>query len=207
MNKYITQFDLWYKQRNARERLFVMLLGFAFLYAVFYFILFRSIDYKRELLLAEIRQENNQMKSWHTQMTALKEIANSPIYKKWKSHQASLQALHKQYENFILPPTSTYWQSIIKTVLSNQKNMTTDEVKYYPPTVFTTLTTGDKKTDILQQAVHITIYGSYFDTINYLKNLEKALPIAQWDKLTYAVTQYPLAKVDVEFLILYEQTS
>ncbi len=207
MNKYLAKFDLWYKQRNTRERMLVMLLGFAFLYAVFYFAFFRSLDYKHALVSAEIHEQQNQIALWKTQMDALQAISANPLYKKWQVQQKNLQALHKQYEQFILPPTSTYWQNVIKSVLSSQKNIMVDGVRYDPPTVFTTLTTAAKKIEILQQAVHLTIYGNYFDTISYLQNLEKALPIAQWNKCTYQVAQYPTAKVDVEFLILYEQTS
>lgn len=207
MNKQLVRLDHWYRLRNTRERVFIMLLGFSFLYALLYFMFFRSVEYKRELLLAEIHQKNNQISAWTLQIDAVNKISASPLYQKWKAHQAKLNALHKQYENFILPPTSTYWQNAIKTVLSNEKSISTDEIKYYPATLFSNLSLTKSTTKVYEQKVHVTVYGSYFDTIDYLKNLEKALPIAQWETLNYQVAQYPTAKVEVEFSILYEQTS
>jgi MSHA biogenesis protein MshJ len=207
MNNSLIKLDRWYRLRNTRERIFIMLLGCAFIYAIFYFILFRTVEYKRELLRAEIHIKENQISSWSLQINAVKKIASSPLYQKWKTHEEKLKALHKKYENFILPPTSTYWQNAIKTVLSNQKTITTDEIKYFPATLFSNLSLTKTKTQVFEQKVHVTVYGNYFDTIDYLKNLEKALPIAQWESLNYQVAQYPTAKVEVEFSILYEQTS
>lgn len=207
MNKMHVKLIRWYRNRNTRERTFVILLCCAFLYAIFYFTLFRSLDQKSDVIASEIHDEKNKLASWQNQLEALKRISQSDLYKTWEKQQDTLKKLRDEYKNFIVPPTSTYWQDVIKTVLSTQTNLKTDEVKYYPATVFSTLMLPGRTAKIWSQKVSVTVYGNYFDTIAYLKALEKDIPIAQWDRLSYQVTQYPQAKVTLEFSILYEQNN
>lgn len=201
------KFDHWFKNRNTRERFFVGLLGLAILYAIFYLTLFYSKEQQHKELLAEIAEQKNDLNSWVLQIQALKKLEQSIQYKTWLAQKNQLATIREKYKDYILPPDSRHWEDVIKTILSTQSNITTDSVKYEPASVFSTLDLTDKVVNVYQQPVTLTIYGGYFDTLSYLKRLENELPIAQWDRIVYQVTQYPIAKVQVELSILYEKTT
>src|SRR3990167_9051998 len=46
-------------------------------------------------------------------------------------------------------------------------------------------------------------WQNFFDTVNYLQYLEGVLPNVRWNSFSYQVTQYPIAKVELEFSIFY----
>lgn len=204
MNKYLQQFDKWYHHRSTREQLFLMLLGCVFIYLVSYFTLFRAINFKEALLIAKIDFQNKEIQSINNKIISLKNISTSPVYKKWIAQQNNVKLIHQKFRDHMLTVTPDYWQNIIKTVLLTQQNITTDAIKYYPDAVFNIYKVNNKEKKIYAQKVELTIQGTYFNVISYLKSLEKALPLAQWNKLDYRVNQYPNAIVAIEFSILYE---
>ena len=102
-------------------------------------------------------------------------------------------------------PSSQNWQDIIKTILHSENNVTLDQIKNSPETEFQPTNIDGKGSQIYQQQLLLVIYSNYFDTISYLKKMESALPNIHWNSLKYEVTEYPVARVEMEFSMLYEK--
>lgn len=205
MNEYIIKFKEWYEQRNTRERLFALAFSLAIIYGLFSLILFRPVEHESESLRADIKKYQNDIANWNSQLDALDKLAKSPMYHEWVKQTQSFKNLRGQYKDLIESSTSNRWQEVIKALLQSQSNIKLINLKNLPETLYTQAgqTTSLK---IYQQQFSVGIYGSnYFDVLNYVQKLEQTFPNVYWNKLDYEVMQYPLAKVEMEFSILYEK--
>lgn len=205
MKQYLENFKSWYECREIREKLLVVALGWAFLYAIFSLLFFRQLDQKKSTILNEMTELNNQITSLKTQIDAVNKISSTPLYKEWLKHRQALLNLQGQYKFFIKNNPTQQWQDIIKTILQSQNNVTLVEVKNSPETNYNPSALTDVTAKIYQQQLHVAVYSNFVDTVNYLQGLEKALPNIHWDSLNYEVVKYPIAKITTEFSIIYEK--
>jgi hypothetical protein len=204
--KYL-QFRFWYEQRDARERILIFALGWAIFYLFFYYIFYSHLDYMNTFYNADISQKKADIASWNKQLDEIKTISVSPLYKKWLSEQKSEHILNSQYSNFTHVSPEKQWQTVFSVILQTQPNITLLGIKNLPEHVYNPLNIATTQTPIFAQPLTMTVEGNYYNFMNYLAYLEKQLPNVHWDKLTYQVTTYPLAKIDMEFSILYEKGS
>lgn len=204
---YLNLARRWFENLGLREKILVVALTWSLMYAVFSFIMFRPFDTRIAILRIDIKSMQEQILSWNKQIDALQKISQTTAYQEWVRQHRSYQNLKSQYKLFLQTSPSERWQDVIKTLLQSQTNITVVEIKNLPESLYnpSKLTTSAYK--IFQQQLSLVIYSNYFDTLNYIQQLEKKLPSVHWDRLDYQVTQYPLAKVEMEFSILYEKNN
>ena len=207
MNAYLTRFRNWYNARQNREQFFVILLSWAILYGIVSLFLFNPLHAKQRILTAEIKVLKNEISTWKLQMDALNQIALNPLYKQWLNQSKSLIDLQKQSKFLMKNSPSEQWQNMIKLVLRSQKNITIAQIRDSQPLPYNPSKLGDVKTNILQRKLSITIFSNFFSTLAYLQQLETNLPNVHWDSFHYQVTEYPLARVEMELSIFYEKTA
>jgi MSHA biogenesis protein MshJ len=205
MSNYIQSIRSFYDTLKLREQLLALLLVWAFLYAIFAYILYRPIDADISILQADIKTLNEQQVNWNNQIDMLKKISKTPLYDKWIKQHKAFQKLQSQYKLLLQNSSSKQWQEFIKTILRSQNNITLEQIKDFPEAVYNPTNTPNLVEQIYQQHLTLIINSNYFDTIAYIKELEKSLPNILWDTLTYQVTQYPIGKVELGFSILYEK--
>lgn len=205
MNEYLLKFKAWYEQRQMREKLLVLALGWAFMYGIFSLFLFRPLDAKKAFLEADIKEINNQIQSWQIQIDAINKIPNTPLYKEWAKHRHSLQSLQDQYKFFLQNSPIQQWEGVIKTILESQPNVRINEIKNIPESIYNAASLGTT-IKMYQQQLIVDVNSDFYDTITYLQRLEKLLPNIHWDSLNYEVVQYPMAKVEMEFSLIYEKS-
>ncbi|HVE44658.1 MAG TPA: type II secretion system protein GspM [Gammaproteobacteria bacterium] len=203
MNIIFIQFKEWYNTCKTRERILAIFLGWSILYGFFYFFLFKSLDREADLLNADIRNIHHQIKSWDAQIDALNKLSTTPTYKKWLVENAALNKLRTQYKRFLTTSAANQWQDVIKQILSHYPNIKLEQIKNMPESLYQPENIND--TNIYQQTLILTFDSNYIDTFNYIQQLESALPQVHWDTLSYEVTQYPLAKIEMEISILYDK--
>lgn len=205
MNKYYSDLVKWYDMRNMREKLLVLFLVFAIIYAVFSLSLLQPLKTKKIALKTQAKELNGQIKQWEIQIGALKKIPTSPLYKEWLSQNQSLIQLRERYQSLLNTPPEQQWQDVITTLINTQNNLTLAQIINHPETAYQSADNVKIKTNIYQQKLDLTVLGGYFDTIQFLQQLETRLPNLHWDQLTYQVVNYPTAKIHMEFSILYEK--
>lgn len=195
----------WFLQRTTRERGLLLLIGWAFLYALFYFSLLSPLSQQEKNLADETTTLIQQIKNWTTKIASLQQISGTPLYKQWLVQHQLFQQLQSQYNHLLQSSNANQWQDVIKTVLSSQPHVTVVQVKNFPEAVYNPTPLASPTLTIYQKKIFLVIFSNYFDTIAYLERLEKLLPNIHWDRLNYQVAHYPLAKVEMEFSIVYEK--
>lgn len=204
-----TQFILksrrWFETLSFRERILTMLLLWAVIYGVLYFLLFRSIEIKQEAITLEVKELRNNVTNWNSQIESLNKIVASPTYKQWLKQTQSSYNLRGKYKE-LLQTSDHQWRDIIKTILSTQTNVKLAQIQNTPETAYTPTGAVNNATNLYQQKMSVVLYSDYFDTMNYLQKLEITLPNIRWDSITYEVQKYPIGKVQMEFSIFYEKT-
>lgn len=199
------QFRFWYEQRDARERFLIFGLGWAIFYLLFYYIFYSHLDYLNTFYSADIKQKQTDIAGWKKQLNNINVISHSPLYKKWLAEQKSQQSIISQYSNFTHVSPAKQWQRVFNVILQTQPDITLLDIKNKPEYTYNPLNLSTLKTKIFAQPLSMTVEGNYYDFMIYLAHLEKQLPNVHWDKLTYQVTTYPLATIEMEFSILYEK--
>lgn len=205
MNWYIIQFRKWYENRITRERVLLLILSWAILYFLFHHLIFKPINARQAALQADIKALDTQIDTWNMQLEELNKLSQSPLYKQWIIHRRSFVNLQHQYQYLMKTPAAKQWQDVIKTILLTQSNITLAQIKNFPEAAYNPTNLPSSLSNIYQQKLLMVFYSNYFDTLNYIKKLESALPTVHWDTLRYQVAQYPVANVEMEFSILYEK--
>ncbi len=205
MNKYINQFKEWFEKRELREKILVTGLSWALIYAIFALILFSPLDQKSAELSRNIKKANDDIVLWEAQMKYLRDIPSSPLYKEWLARHKTYEALKDKYKNILGKSATEKWGDIIKAVLSNYPNIAIESIENSPESLFEGNSTDTKSDDIYKRQAKVSALGNYKDVYGYLNYLETTVPNIHWDSLSYKVTEYPEAKVEMEFSILYEK--
>lgn len=79
----------------------------------------------------------------------------------------------------------------LQQILNQNKNLTLIKLETLP--VAALLDTPEQKPWLFKHALNITITGSYFETLDYLKSLESLAWHINWNSIDYQVDDYPLA--------------
>jgi hypothetical protein len=205
MNDLILRYKTWFETRNLRERLLVCGLSWALIYAMFSVFAFNSLDKEAAELKTKMKKTNDEIVSSQTQLKYLHEIPSSPVYKDWVKSQANFQSLKDKYKNLLGKSVSEKWDEIIKAVLNNYPNILIEHIQNSPETQFQGLTIDTGSVSVYQQKAQVTALGNFQDIYSYLVYLEKAMPNIHWDRFSYKVTEYPQARIEMEFSVLYEK--
>ena len=176
------------------------------IYAIFYFAILRGAEKKHRLLLEEINTTEQQQIQTKLQIDVLKKIGESPLYKTWQQQNKLLQTMQTKYSRLIHTPSQDEWQNILRSILEINPAITIAQIKNFPESEYKSTNGNSLAAKLYQQRLLIVFYGNYFDTLDFLTGLEKALPTLHWTSLSYQVVQYPIAKIELELAILYEKT-
>jgi hypothetical protein len=206
MDKYIELFKKWISERQLREKVLVAGLTWAFLYGIFALVLFKPVDDRGNELAKQVKLSIDQANNWKTQLQYLAEIPNSPGYKEWLNEHNSYMTLKNKYKSLLSQTGSAKWDDIIKTILSNYPNITIEKIENMPEAVFEGSKIQSQPDSIYQQQMRLVVLGNFNDIVAYLTTLESEMPNIHWDTLSYTVTEYPIARVQMEFSILYEKS-
>lgn len=204
MNKYLIIANDWYKERPTRERILMLLLSWAFLYALFYLFLFRQSDATYAELTSHLKMLRDQEQSWNLQIKALNEISRDPLYKKWVIQHQSFDTLQLKYKNLIRAQKPSDWRIIAQSVLSSEKNISLVQMKDYPNLPYV-ISGNQTASNIIEQKHMIVITGNYLDILSFLKRLETLLPNVRWNSFSYHVSTYPIGEAEMEFSVFYEK--
>ena len=206
MHTYLLHLKRWYTQLSTKERLLLLALSFLLIYAIFYFAILRGTEKKHRLLLEEINTTEQQQIQTKLQIDVLKKIGESPLYKTWQQQNKLLQTMQTKYSRLIHTPSQDEWQNILRSILEINPAITIAQIKNFPESEYKSTNGNSLAAKLYQQRLLIVFYGNYFDTLDFLTGLEKALPTLHWTSLSYQVVQYPIAKIELELAILYEKT-
>jgi MSHA biogenesis protein MshJ len=220
MNSYSLRWQEWLKKRSPRDRMYLFLSGFAFLYLL-YFIFFLHP------LLMQKKEIQQKVLDLQTQQTAIEQkvdtihsaIKNPLIMQRLQEQQrlSSQLARMQQQLDSLKPAISSAENlpSVASKILNEKPNNTIlislEElpVESWPPQSTLEQTEKTEKpaiedtfSGLYQHILQIEFQNDYLNTINYLERLEKISSHMYWDKMDYTVLQYPNATVVIKFHVL-----
>lgn len=205
MQNYLNQYKNWYESRLPREKLLTLLVSWAVIYALFSLCIFQIQDTRKEKLSGDLKETRTKITSWQNQLNYLNEIPKTPLYKEWVNQHKNYDELKKKYKNLLDMPVSERWSEIIKTILQTYPNITIEKIENDPESAYKNEQIKTIPDTIYEQKMRISVLGNFEDILGYLKSLESTLPNIHWNTLSYEVVEYPNAKVQMEFSILYEK--
>jgi MSHA biogenesis protein MshJ len=205
MINYLKNIRHWYEFRETREKLLFTGLCWVAIYALFSFAFLTPLEKRHTTNLTEIKAAEDEIKNWDAQIAALNKIPESPLYKKWIAQEKTFNVKRTAYRSLLRSTSNINWEDIIKSILFSNETVTIVQIKNSPEEPYQIQ--GIKTPiPIYQQKLVLIIYSNYFDTLDYIKKLQNALPTIRWNSLKYEVQEYPSAKIEMEFSVLYEKT-
>lgn len=189
-----------------RERALLLIASIVFIFFVTDSFAFQPIYAKQQVLLQDIREQEIQLELLRVR-TMLRSSDNNDV------QSPSLTQLQQKLNNFgeqlefrldsmLSPETAS---SVLEQIIVEEKGLALISVS----TRQTQLSLADEYTenssvvdDINRHELELEFEGTYLDTLRYLRTLE-ALPWKfLWERISFSITDYPVASVDLEIYTL-----
>jgi len=205
MNEWILRFKKGYEKSKNQYKILIILAGWIVIYLLFRIIFFKEQAEQQLILKTQINELDHQAVTWENQIQILKDLPKSPYFKKWQEQRKQLESLQGKYQTLLKESSGKQWENATEHLLQTEKGLKVIKIKNLPETVYTPTQPLKINAKIYQQRLIFSLAGNYNDTIDYLNRLETVMPNIRWNNLNYQVTNYPNAKIDMEFAILYEK--
>lgn len=218
MNR-ITQLNEWLLKREPRERLVLFVGGFLIIYFIWYLFLMRPLLTKKEKFISEISAQELQRTTIDSQIKIkLVNIKDSLFANKLNQKNevsAKIQDIQKQLGKLKPLLIRRNDMTDLSRDLLKQKSdsiyiVNIDKlppVPWQPSEIEHSDYLNIVTSDIYLYAMSIEFQSDYFNTIDFIKKLEKLPWYIYWDSLDYKVLEYPKANVKLKFHVLSDEKS
>lgn len=131
----------------------------------------------------------------------LEEVSGKKVDAKQEQLKKDLKDLNTQlavYSNEFIPADQL--DDVLRDMLSRQKGLKLVSVKALRPTQLNTHNAvgNIKQPIVMEKGVQLNFTGTYFATLSYLQDLEALHWRIFWNKFSYQVSEYPMAKVSLQ---------
>lgn len=190
IKEYYIRFENWLNQHSHRDRVVILLVGWAVIYLLWYSLFEKDLLNKIQQLHQTLAAQNQQLAVYNKEFAELKEKSKTYAIEKRK---AELKAKN----NTITTPLASEKDNdiIIQTILTPPQDVHALRLDNTP------VDQGNAKTAV-KNNVQLSFNSNYFATIHYLSGLEKLPWCLSWDSLEYKVTTYPDALVVINLHIV-----
>ena len=191
---------------QLRERMLLLLVSIVLLFFLVDSIGLRPLFKQHQLLLQDIKDQGLQIEVLRARSNLINDTAGSeplmPLAKLQRELNSIGPKLKYKLDGMLAPDKAT---SILEQVISHEEGLTLNVVN----TRLTPLTSIEADSirsaefdGINRYELELQLEGGYLETLNYLRALE-ALPWNFfWSNITFAITDYPKASVNLEIYTL-----
>ncbi len=192
----IHSFMTWFDSISKREKVILII-------TVITMIIYAWNNYFYEPLQLDRKQLSTQLSALKTDISTQKLLAtqielagkvdpNAENKKKLSEIKLELQKLKDQLKLDAKQFVSSQTMSVVlQQILQQDHSLSLLKLDTLP--VAGLFDSAENKSWIFKHSLNITIEGSYFDSLNYLKSLESLDWFISWDSIDYKVSEYPLA--------------
>lgn len=199
----INKFYIFYDERTFREKLFLVPLAFVFWYFVYTVIAMYWIDSARVEVNKQYADLKAKLDVTNRQLAVLKQLKTSSLYKEWTEQEAILKAVQQKYRQYISNANNS--QLIVKMLLDSKDNTNIVAIKNEVSRPYSLPDKLIQNKNLYESPYVVSLIAGYEEFYRYLSKIEVILKNVRWDKVSYTVDNYPVAKVEVEFSVLYEK--
>lgn len=222
--KYFSALKRLFKKTNnfsLRARVLIFVVGIVFVYGVWELLLFNPIVSKRKANQIELQQTDRNVSRLEKQAQMILNDAKQDPQKQLEQRHNDLQKQTTQLSQHLyrvttqlMPPSEMV--QVIKSMLQTHPGLQVHRFTSKKPELVNPATSDSKgatkKTKKIIQTQHIyrhhvliELEGSFFDILDYLKQMERLPWHIVWDDFEYKVLDYPTASVTVKLHTLSTQ--
>jgi MSHA biogenesis protein MshJ len=212
MDNQIQAMKAWLKARDARERIWVMLLVMAITNFFWTFFIDRPITYSQKQLASQITAVGTSIEQVHQQVSSIESIVSKSAYLNKMDEKNRLTNQSQNFKQRILSLLPTIVSAeklpfLLTDVVSQKRSVDFVSLKNLPVEPWIPDSLGDTQLPLNVKSIYkyswtLEFHSSYFAAIDYLTRLEKLPWHIYWDNLSYTVTTYPDADVVATFHVI-----
>jgi MSHA biogenesis protein MshJ len=215
MQPLYNKFSDYIKTLNSREKVLVLLVAIAVVYAIWDYFIFNFVNTQHEQYEAEIKRTESDLVGIDQQLANITaEItANGTPNLDLKANIATIEQeikqteerLAKTFESLVPPKEVT---NFIRSLLLENNGLELIALKNDPVQVINLKEDAPGSNDssesarLYQHATNIKLEGDYISLHEYLSKLEQSKWTLYWDQLEYKVTTYPKAEITLRVYTL-----
>ena len=191
---------------QLRERAMLLVVSLVFLVYLADSIGFQPVFKKQQVLLQEIQDHEIEFKLLHVKSSQLYESSNDerllPLARLQKELDGYRNKIQTRLDGMLSPNIAV---NVLEQVISNNKGLILNTVNA-KRTPLLSVEDENKGAEMLEELnsyeYELQLEGGYLETLSYLRALE-ALPYRFfWTGITFSITDYPKANVDLEIYTL-----
>lgn len=196
---------------QLRERVLLLIVSVVVLFFLADSMGFQPIYKKNQLLLHEVREREIQLDILRARSSQyfrepVSERSN-PLDELQRELRGFGKKLQTRLDGMLSPDNAT---SILEQVMTHKEGLTLNAVNTRQ-TPLSSLDEGTGRSVVIDELsryeLDLKLEGGYLETLHYLRALE-ALPWKFfWTGITFAITEYPKAQIDLEIYTLGQQGS
>lgn len=214
-NKLLSHLLLKINERTLRERILILLFGMIFIWFIFDIALLLPHKQKVLAISDQINVLKRQTIDLRTQILSIQNAKQAATPKETsqkkqllEKQMADLNREIKQISEHLVK--SSEMASLLENFLSQHQHLKLIEIKNLPPQSILSENDTKEAEKLNHSALFIhplvlIFEGSYFQTIQYLENLEKMPWRFFWDELDYQVIAYPEARITLKLHTMSEE--
>ena len=206
MNIYLTRLKIFYEDGTLSRKLLVIVLGWLVIYILLSNTIYGWLSTNVEQQALQIIYKDSQIDYLSRQQTQLQAVASSDEYKQWQTQFANLKQWEQKYQSMLNGSGAEQWQDVIKAILQDEKAVNLISIRNTPEAEYPVLSQALNR-KIYQQKINLVINADYFNTLRYIEKLERFFINVHWNSMKYEVSSYPLARTELEFMVLYEKNT
>lgn len=199
--KWVKKFD----QLDMRSRLLIVIGVSVLMYFFWKTLIHQSIDNYKKSLIDQSEQLQESIKDMKDQISSAEDLIkqNPQLVLQKQVEEAKNKSvlldkeIYKRTSSMVSPKDMN---KIVATLIGQSKGLSLLKIDSLDKKAFSELknsTSDSEKTklNIFEHGISVEMMGGYFETMNFLRNLERNHLNVVWDELSYEVLEYPKAKI------------
>lgn len=208
MITYLKVLEKKYNAHSLRERVMIALAVFALVYFVWYNVLYSYLLASDEEVTKNLQNIKTQISQLEGQIDSLSEVVGrNPTAaliaqsKMLQEENGILNQKIREYVKTMVPPTQM--DEMLNNIIQKATGLTVlsiENIEVKPLFESKNIDLNGKTAvfQVFKHGIKVELQGSFFDTVRFLKALEKQKLNVIWSSLDYAVIKYPKAKITLE---------
>ncbi len=207
MNKWLSILQMKVDALALRERVLIFLTGAALLFLVWDLLMFSPQESTREglnqqllVLQQKIDAQAQEAKTLARLVTTGSDFGKMQQLAELESESATLDNTVSMLKMALISADDLL--SVLEDVLQHSNKLTIKHIEALSPREIKLNLVNNSgeaaTTGIMSHTVVLTLEGSYFDLLSYLKGLEELPWSLYWDSLNYRVSRYPFGIIELK---------
>ncbi len=208
MNTHIKALEAKYNARTLRERFIIVIAVFSIIYFFWYNVLYGYLLASDEEVATSLQNLKSQISQIESQIDNISTIVGrdptSTLIAQSRTLKSENEILNQKIRDYVKKMVSpTDMDEMLNDIIQKASGMTVLSIenlaiKPFFETKNIDINGENAEFQVFNHGIKIQLQGGYFDTLRFLKALEKQKLNVIWNSFSYEVIKYPKAKITLE---------